>query len=111
MMQTFMNTKSFQVVITVTIAACIVGMITAVYNFIKYRQLSSSKEITSDTKKQMKTAQTMSLVTGIISTIALIVVVAILTMNLNKSSCMDQPRDAGKPEIGTAKDLAELFTD
>ncbi len=109
MTQTFIDTKSFQVIVTLTIALCVVGIIAAVYNAVRYHRITKYSDLDKDAKYQANSAERMAIITGVLFLLAFIVIVAILAVNLNKSSCMDVDRGVARPEVGTAKDLAELF--
>nr|QBK87692.1 MAG: hypothetical protein LCMAC202_00280 [Marseillevirus LCMAC202] len=96
-----MDTKSFQVMVTLTVALCIVGIIASVYNIVQYRRMNDSK--------QVQIAKRMSMATGIIFGVGLVVIVVILTINLNKSSSLNINGATIRPEVGTAKDLVRVF--
>ena len=103
-----MNSSSFQVVITLTIVLCIVGIMTAVYNTIMYHHLTKTANI-NNINRDVQTAEKISIVTGVLFLIALIVIVILLSIHVNNSKCLHLHRTIPKPEIGTAKDLVKLF--
>jgi L-asparagine transporter-like permease len=106
MTQTFIDTKSLQVIVTLTIALCVVGII-AVYNAVRYHHIKYSD--LDKEKHQANSAERMAIITGVLFLLAFIIIVVIIAVNLNKSSCMDVDREITRTEVGTAKDLAELF--
>ena len=107
MTQTFIDTKSLQVIVTLTIAVCVVGIIAAVYNAVHYHHIKYSD--LDKEKHQANSAERMAIITGVLFLLAFLIIIVIIAVNLNKSSCMDVDREVTRPEVGTAKDLAELF--
>ncbi len=102
MNQTFIGTSSFQVIVAVAVALCIVGIVVSVYNIIQYGRMDNDF-------KQVQTAQRLSIVIAIMFGLGLVVIITILAINLNKSSCVDMAYNVPIPEIATFKNLAEVF--
>jgi len=98
MTQTIMNTRLFQVIITITIGLGVMGIIASIYNIIQYRRMNINNK---------QHVQSVSIITVIIFTFALSIIIAILALNFNWKNT-----ESGiiKPEIGTAKNLADLFS-
>ncbi len=85
----YVMTQTFQVIVMLIIALCIVGIV----SLVQYHRMD-------DTKSNAK------IVTGIILILCLVIIVSILIMHLNKN-CLNMSEI--RPEVGTAKDLAALF--
>ena len=103
-----METRSFQVLISVTLCLCLLGIIVSAYNLIRYKSLAcmvKDKQAVDYSQKSFR----MNFIILAIFIIGLISVSTVLLLNLNKSGSLSMDRGSSQPEIGTAKDLAELF--
>ncbi len=106
MTQTFIDTSTFQIIITIIVSLCIIGIFATFYNIIYYRRIKCSGD--SITKQYAQSAIKMSMIVLIVFIIAIIMIVTILTMNLNELKIEQQMI---KPEVATAESLAEIFQD
>ena len=104
MTQTFIDTCTFQIIITVVVSLCIIGIFATFYNITYYRRIKRSGN--SVTAQYADSAIKMSMIILSVFIIAIIMIVFTLTMNLNE---LKVEQKMIKPEITTAESLTEIF--
>ena len=93
-----MDTGLFQVVIIIAITVSLIGIISCIYNIIHCRNMKDANS---------KNVQRFSIITACIFIIAILAIIFILFMNLNKNKFVGAQTNI--PEIATAKELAEIL--
>jgi multisubunit Na+/H+ antiporter MnhB subunit len=89
MAQTFLNTRIFQLLIMIAITVSLLGIVSSIYTINHIKEYD-----------ELKNVRQLSIVIAWICTVAILTIIVILYMNLNKNKPL-----ASHIEVGSAQDL------